>query len=471
VLRQAAVRVEVFAPLMIGVQGTTREPRPKAFGLLLARANHVAATSNWSWVRRLRDGIASRRLSDITAQHHAVLAGFRSRLEHNRPDVVMVSTYLMYRPLCVDICALCRDAGIPVLIGGPYFSQPQVNAQWLDIPGLTGLVTGEVELELAAIVRTLAEGGDVSRHDGVQARAVDGPPRGTVAPPLKALDAVPFPDFSDFPWHAYPNRIVPVITGRGCGWGVCSFCSDVTSSAGRSFRSRSPGAVLAELRQQHERHQASRFVFTDLKLNSDVGMWRALAGDMQTAVPGAQWIAAVHVGPEVDNGLSPVDLRAAAASGCVRLSTGLESGSQRMLDLMKKGTRLDDVSAYLQGAASAGISVRCTMVLGHPGETADDVHASADFLARHRREIERVSLNRLQLTAGTALDQAIRRSPSRFKGLKITSEADSMAQLGHSHAVLASASHRRAVMRLLREIHHINSRGLCDRAREFDGVM
>jgi radical SAM superfamily enzyme YgiQ (UPF0313 family) len=71
------------------------------------------------------------------------------------------------------------------------------------------------------------------------------------------LDQLPFPDYSDFPWQSYPNRIIPMISGRGCGWGVCKFCSDVTSTAGRSYRSRSPGNVREEIRYQADRYQAS----------------------------------------------------------------------------------------------------------------------------------------------------------------------------------------------------------------------
>ena len=113
---------------------------------------------------------------------------------------------------------------------------------------------------------------------------------------LTDLDRLPFPDYSQFPWSKYPNTIVPIITGRGCGWGVCTFCSDVTSTAGRTFRSRSPENVLAELSYQNRRHGAKLFVFTDLKLNSDLNVWRALGREFQTAVPGARWIGAVHVG-------------------------------------------------------------------------------------------------------------------------------------------------------------------------------
>ena len=81
-------------------------------------------------------------------------------------------------------------------------------------------------------------------------------------------------------------------------------------------------------------------------------MWRSIIGGMQAAAPGSQWIGAVHVGTEADNGLSDADLRDAAKSGCVRLTTGLESGSQRISDMMKKGTHLDGISAFLRSASS-----------------------------------------------------------------------------------------------------------------------
>ena len=155
----------------------------------------------------------------------------------------------------------------------------------------------------------------------------------------------------------------------------------------------------------------------------------------------------------------------------MRLTTGLESGSQRVSDLMKKGTRLEGISAFLQKAASVGISCRCTMILGYPGETADDVLASAKFLSEHTREIERVSLNRLQVITGTTLHRSLKRAPQKFKGFSIVREHDAMAQMDHENHTIATASHRKAVMRLLSEVHRINRRPLSAGAREFEGVM
>jgi hypothetical protein len=229
--------------------------------------------------------------------------------------------------------------------------------------------------------------------------------------------------------------------------------------------------VLREIGEHHRRHGVHRFVFTDLKLNSSVDMWRSIIAGIQHRVPNCRWIGAIHVGTTEPNGLSREELREAARSGCARLTTGLESGSQRILDSMKKGTRLDLIGTFLQDAAAAGVSCRCTMILGYPGETADDVQSSADFLAKHSREIERVSLNRLQIVAGTSLHGLLKRAPQRFGGFHIVSETAALAHVGHSNDTFRTAPYRKSVMRLLSEVHRINSRDLSPAAREFEGVM
>jgi len=471
VLRGAGATVRVFAPLMVGVGGVTREARVHRFGLLAAKLNHRVATSGSDRIRAWRNRWAAGRLSDINLRANSVVEGFREEVQRHRPRAVLVSTYLMYRQVCEQICAICAQARIPVLIGGPYFTQTDGIQDWLRIPGLSALAAGEVELSLPSILRTLLDGGDCSQHEGVFTADSAGSIKGALAAPLRELDSVPHPDYSDFPWGLYPNRIVPVITGRGCGWGVCTFCSDVASTAGRTYRSRSPTEVMAEIADHHRRYGVSRFVFTDLKLNSNVTMWRTISDRIQSIVPGAKWIGAVHVGAEADNGLSLADLHAAAASGCVRLTTGLETGSQRLSRLMRKGTRVESISRFLRDAAQVGISCRCTMVLGYPGETAEDVHLSAEFLERHTDAIERVSLNRLQITAGTRIHELLRRKPTRFQGVQVVNEEASTARVDHRYAEVEQPSHRKAVMRLLTAVHEINSKSLSRRAGEFEGVM
>ena len=471
ILRNAGCEVSVFAPLMIGILGVTREPRPDYLTLALSKINYFVATSSLLWLRIWREWIASRRRSDINARHAAVVKGFQTELLRFRPHAVMVSTYLIYRDVCKEIAALCESESVPIVIGGSYFSHKDVIDDWIGLRGLRALAAGELELQLPKILESLLNGEDLSKHEGIFIADDRGRAKGVIAGPNRDLDAVPFPDYSDFPWSAYPNRIIPIITGRGCGWGICTFCSDVTSTAGRTFRSRSPENVISEIAHHHRRFGVSLFVFTDLKLNSNVEMWRAICAQMQGVAPGAKWVSAIHVGVRPDEGLSSADLRAAADSGCVRLTTGLETGSQRMARLMRKGTRLESTSRFLHDATAVGISCRCTMILGYPGEMAEDLHASADFLDRHSEVIERVLLNRFQIMAGTSFHQALQRKPNRFKGIRILMEDRASALVAHQYLNAGRADYRNAAMRLFNAAHRINRKKLAERACDFEGVM
>lgn len=470
ICREAGMEVSVFSPLSLGVKGVSRERTASRWTLLSERLNFGSAQSRFSAVRALRSWIGENLRSPLSRRHATVVSGFREHIARFQPNVVLISTYLLYRELVQELCRASRDAGVPVLVGGPYFAQPEVLEEWVQIGGMTALAAGEIELELPEIIPALARGADPTRFRGVVVPEQGGGYRGSIAPPLAGLSDLPFPDYRDFPWDRYPQRIVPVLTGRGCGWGACTFCSDVTSTAGRTFRSRAPAEVLAELKHHHERLGVDLFVFTDLKLNSNLRMWTALIDGIQAVAPGARWIASVHVGEKGENGLERERLRSAAEAGCVRLTAGLESGSQRVLDLMRKGTRIERFSKYLSEASEAGISTRCTMIAGYPGEGAGDVEASAEFVARHEAVIERVKLCNFSLIVGTAIHRQLSeaKTAAAIDGLR---PRHRLAQVDFDVMKGRGNGYRRAMSNLLTAVHRVNQKPLRSRAAAFEGVM
>jgi anaerobic magnesium-protoporphyrin IX monomethyl ester cyclase len=469
ILRKAGMDVQIYSPLTIGVTGMVREPRARAWSLIDQKLRYWSSVSTNPLVHRARAALATLHAPKLARSGDIVAQEFERRLGRSRPDAVLVSTYLMYMPQVRQLAAICKRMAVPMLVGGQYFADEAVVKEWLDIDGLKALVGGEVEPYLLDIVNSMIDGQDLSRFPGVQ---VPGKPFHP-APPLKELDAVPFADYTDFPWHLYPNKIIPLITGRGCGWGVCTFCSDVTTSAGRTYRSRSPENVLAELRHQSQVHEAKLFAFTDLKLNSNLAVWHALLENFQKAAPGAEWIGAVHVGVQQKQptGLSADELRQAYAAGMRRLTTGLESGSQRLLDSMCKGTDLRVTSQFLHDATAAGISVRTTMIIGYPGEEASDVLATAKFLEEHRNVIDRIQLNRFQILSGTRFEENLRSGKQSREGLTQLTVNQRMAHVEHHYVPTEDPKYRRAVSRLLRAVHRINRRELNGRAQQFEGVM
>ena len=157
------------------------------------------------------------------------------------------------------------------------------------------------------IVGDVLAGRDVTRHPGVftpDGRA------SAPSPPQQGLDALPVPDFSDFPWQSYPNRIIPTMAARGCGWGRCLFCSDIKSANCRTYRARTADTVLEELKHQSQRYGSRDVIFLDIKLNSQMALWRGLIDGYQRALPGGRWIGTVHVQARGENGLTRAELQA-----------------------------------------------------------------------------------------------------------------------------------------------------------------
>lgn len=326
----------------------------------------------------------------------------------------------------------------------------------------------EVDLALPRLVRDTLAGADLTTHPGV---FLSGGGRGPSASPLHHLERLPVPDFSDFPWDRYPHRIIPVMTGRGCSWGRCTFCSDVITANGRGFRSRPLHAVLDELQEQSGRYRSSDVIFLDIKLNSDVALWRGIIEHMQDRLPGGRWIGTVHVAARGDNGLTGTDLARAYEAGLRRISFGLETGSQGLNDTMDKGTHTAGISEFLSDAHDARISVRTTAMAGYPGETADDVAATASMLERHRDHLDRVRLSRFKAIPGTRFHRLHQRDPARFAGLSHFEWDYRHARAEYRYTASRHASYREAKRRLLRIVHQINRKPLRDGAREFDGLM
>ena len=470
ILRGAGSEVSLLSPFAFGVPGFAREGRDAWWSLADRRLRHWSAVTRFPGARRLRRWASER----VGPTHAKQTKRIRSELEAHLDrgcDAVLVSAYTMYYDLCRAIGAACRRRGVPLLVGGSYLNQPETQEPWALIPGVSGVVAGEPEAFLVELVDTLCSAERHRELESFPGVATARSPRVAPAPPLIELDALPFPDYSDFPWEAYPNRIVPMLTGRGCGWGRCTFCSDVTSAMGRTFRSRSAESVLAELEHQAGRCSARLFVFSDLKLNSNLATWEALLAQVPRRVPGAAWTAAVHVGTEKANGLDRAALRDARAAGLVRVTTGLESGSQRILDSMKKGTRLERTQAFLREARDAGISTRVTLIVGYPGEEPVDLHHTAVFLERNAPAIDRVMLNRFTVQPGTPFHRDAEQGEVADAGFRLGAHDHRQAVVAHERSETAKRAQRGAVDRVLRAVHAINRSALQGTAREFEGVM
>lgn len=460
-LRNSGHGVKVISPLAYDVPAAERE-RQETIIDHYARRIHLSTRAGFADVR---DALRSVRSWWNNRPDDRLLKAVEGALQA-KPDAVLLSAYLQHFEVVKQISALCARRGIPVLLGGPMFNVSVTAQLWSRLPGVTAVVGSEVDRQLPDMVQALCSGGDLLHFPGVV--LADGRNSGQ-APPLRELDDTPLPDFTDFPWDRYRLKVIPVMTGRGCQWARCLFCSDVVSTSGRTFRTRSVESVLQELREQSRRHGTSNFLFLDIKLNSNPGMLRGIAEGIQDHVPGAQWVGTVHVDQRKDNGLSLRDLKAAAKSGMRRVSFGLESGSQKLLDAMEKGCTVERNAQFIENAFEAGISVRCTMFKGFPGETAHDLELTAEFLEQHEARIDRVRYNDFSVQADTPIELAVRES--RYPTVRLTAWNARVARGSYRQTDADTRAYRQAKARVLKIVHRINRKEIRVVSRAFDGLM
>jgi radical SAM superfamily enzyme YgiQ (UPF0313 family) len=212
-------------------------------------------------------------------------------------------------------------------------------------------------------------------------------------------------------------------------------------------------------------------MFLDIKLNSDLEVWSGLIQQFQDYVPGGRWIGTVHLNEKGENGLDRESLFAAKKAGLTRISFGLESGSQRLLDQMKKGTNIKSCSDFVKNAYDAGISVRASMMLGFPGETAEDIEQTVVFMEKHLNHFDRIRLSKFKPLPETPFDRIYSKAPHKFPYFSNLKWDYRLARGLYQYKPPRTIAYRKAQRKLLDIVHHINSQALRDSAKEFNGMM
>ena len=306
-------------------------------------------------------------------------------LERERPPVVGAYGNLMTRRNVLAITQAASANGCRVVLGGP--EPPNYPDEYLDA-GADAIVTGEGEVSLEALLRAFAGSGNLACVPGIHYRDGNGLDARTEAAPLiPNLDAQPWPDREriDIPRYlaAWRQRhgigSVSVITARGCPY-HCRWCSH--STYGKTHRRRSPAAVAEEVAWIAERYQPDM-------------LW--MADDVFTIHPG--WIQQ-YVRQMARRGLRiPFECitradrmnapmaEALAALGCFRVWIGSESGSQRILDAMQRGVRVDQVREAVRVLRERGIGTGMFLMWGYEGEDLSDIEATVEHVKACRPDV------------------------------------------------------------------------------------
>ncbi|NPA95330.1 MAG: radical SAM protein [Thermodesulfobacteria bacterium] len=223
-------------------------------------------------------------------------------------------------------------------------------------------------------------------------------------PPLLSMNELPAPDFSDFHLEGYltPEPVLPFMTSRGCAWGKCTFCTH--HRIYRKYRQMNIQTVLRQMDGLKDSYETSLFSLFDEMIPP--ARARNLAKAMLNKGLNLKFSAyAKPVKP-----FNETLLKLLAQAGCRLMMWGVESGSQRILDLMKKGTKVKDMEEVLMNSSKAGIRNLIFIMFGFPGETEADFNLTISFLKRNSNYIDAISKGIFVLIEGCE----VHRRPDKF---------------------------------------------------------
>ena len=318
-----------------------------ALGAQALRAGHSVKVINLS-------GFAWRRVEEVLASLDADLYGL-SCWTANRRGVALVAREIKR-----------RRPHAHVVVGGPH-ATPLAREMLEHHPEIDTVAVGESELSFLELIERLERGqsalgiaGTAFRSEGQVRMAPD-------RPAIEDLDSLASV-------HDYFDTHI-VMTSRGCAW-RCTFCG-AEASWGRGYRGQSIGYVLNALELAVARAPVKMIQIKDDTFTTNKKRVIALCRGIRERKIPFLWSCDTRV-----DVLSEELLYEMRLAGCERLSLGVESGSQRILDAIDKKITPDEILASTALAKKYGIKVRYYMMIGNRGETRETFEETLRFLDR-----------------------------------------------------------------------------------------
>ena len=297
-------------------------------------------------------------------------------LASERPAVLGVYANLMTRASVIRILRGAKEAGWKTVVGGP---EPGAYAEEYLAAGADVVVIGEGEVTLEELLPILRVGSseDLRRVHGIAFRGEAGRIERTPArAQIPDIDGQPWPSRESISieryletWrHHHGAGSVSMITARGCPY-ECQWCSHEVY--GKTHRRRKAASVVDELEWILGRYNPDILWFADDVFTIHHGWLIQFAAEMKRrglSIPFECISRADRINERVADLL--VELN------CYRIWIGSESGSQRVLDAMRRGVTVQQVQRAVGLCKARGIQTGMFLMWGYEGEELDDIQAT-----------------------------------------------------------------------------------------------
>jgi radical SAM superfamily enzyme YgiQ (UPF0313 family) len=235
-------------------------------------------------------------------------------------------------------------------------------------------IIGEGEIAFRELVDRIEAEKDWRDIPGLVWRGADGV-RSNPPDFVEDLDSLRMPrrELFDGQRYAAEGGAATIVIKQGCPFD-CLYC-DSPHTMGKRWRMKSPGKVADELEAMRELGTSVSF-FADAIFNCPVDHAREVCREMIRRRLEMHWIASVHPG-FLDRDL----IALMRDAGCVALSLGCDSCSERMLKILRKGFTVGQLRVAAELLEEAGVNYIVSLLIGAPGEDRETVEESLEFLS------------------------------------------------------------------------------------------
>lgn len=172
-----------------------------------------------------------------------------------------------------------------------------------------------------------------------------------------------------------PNQVFSIYSALGCSYGACTFCGSNRENA--AYVPRQIAVMLDEMQSLKQRYGIDRFNICDN--NFDPVRAQYFCDELESRQERVFW----QCTSRVYNTLDPPLLRRMLGNGCVLMNVGLESASDRILRLMRKGYTVDHAEQMMLNMEEAGMRVHTYVICGFPTESEAESEKTLAFLKKH----------------------------------------------------------------------------------------
>ncbi len=276
------------------------------------------------------------------------------------------------REAAFKMCKLARDYGCTVIVSS---SDSTDHFEKYLQEGADFILLGEAELTLLELTTAISNNeNDFSQIQGLaftQSNCVIKTVRRNV---MKNLDELPFPAWDIIDMEPYRQMWMKssgyfsmnIATTRGCPF-KCNWCAKPIY--GNRYNSRSPQNVVDELKWTKDRFHFDHIWFCD-----DIfGLKPGWVNEFATLVKKENLQFKFKIQARADLLLQENYIKDLARAGCDNIWMGAESGSQKILDAMDKGTKVEQIYASAKLLKANNIKPSFFIQFGYPGETKEDI--------------------------------------------------------------------------------------------------